>query len=374
MRADLFLSILIILAGASHSPALKAQTGVLQDQPSFKAVSPTTSTLPLDANQRAELERALERRDYKKAENILVAEIDHDPRSARASKLLLAAGSVFFLDEDYLNTAIAYKKAEAIAPLDERSRFTLSMAYIRLGRREWARPELEKLVAATPQSSLYLYWLARLDYDAQQYTAAISRLERVIELDPQMMRAFDSLGLCYDYLGRYDEAIKNFSRATELNRQQARPSPWPHLDFAIALISVNRLDQAESELREALRYDNRLPQAHYQLGQVLEKMGKSGEAVESLLKAAALDPAYPEPHYTLGRIYQKLGRTEEAKESMLRFQQLKAEVKSSKQEPVRGRNMEVWRLASPQWMPDGSQCANEASSAPGTARSPASWR
>jgi len=330
MRADLFLSILIILVGASHSPALKAQTGVLQDQPSFKAVSPTTSTLPLDANQRAELERALERRDYKKAENILVAEIDHDPRSARASKLLLAAGSVFFLDEDYLNTAIAYKKAEAIATLDERSRFTLSMAYIRLGRREWARPELEKLVAANPQSSLYLYWLARLDYDAQQYTAAISRLERVIELDPQMMRAFDSLGLCYDYLGRYDEAIKNFSRATELNRQQARPSPWPHLDFAIALISVNRLDQAESELREALRYDNRLPQAHYQLGQVLEKMGKSGEAVESLLKAAALDPAYPEPHYTLGRIYQKLGRTEEAKESMLRFQQLKEGKSSNK--------------------------------------------
>jgi tetratricopeptide (TPR) repeat protein len=332
MRAALFLSIFIMLAGVSHSPPLKAQTGVLQDQPSFKAVSPTTSNLPLDAKQLVELERALERRDYKKAETILVAEVERDPKSARASRLLLAAGSVFFLDEDYLNAAIAYKKAEAMAPLDERSRFTLSMAYIRLGRREWARPELEKLVAANPQSSLYLYWLARLDYDAQQYAAAISRFERVIELDPQMMRAFDSLGLCYDYLGRYDEAIKNFSRATELNRQQARPSPWPHLDFAIALISVNRLGQAENELREALRYDDRLPQAHYQLGQVLEKMGKSGEAVESLLKAVALDPVYPEPHYTLGRIYQKLGKTEEAKASILRFQQLKAEGKNNSKE------------------------------------------
>jgi tetratricopeptide (TPR) repeat protein len=328
MRLAIFI-MLAWIACLSLSPPLAAQTAVLQDQPSFKAVSPTTSNLPLDAKQRIELERALDRRDYKKAETILVAEIEHDPKSARASKLLVTAGSVFFLDEEYLNAAIAYKKAEAIVPLDERSRFTLSMAYIKLGRRDWARPELEKLAAATPQSSLYLYWLARLDYDAQQYTAAIRRLERVIELDPQMMRAFDSLGLCYDYLGRYDEAIKNFSRAIEINRQQARPSPWPHVDFAITLISVNRLGQAESELREALRYDDRLPQAHYQLGQVLEKMGKSGEAVESLLKAAALDPAYPEPHYTLGRIYQKLGRTDEAKESMLRFQQLKAEARNN---------------------------------------------
>ena len=39
---------------------------------------------------------------------------------------------IFFLDNDFLNAAIAYKKAEKIAPLEESHRFTLSMAYLKL--------------------------------------------------------------------------------------------------------------------------------------------------------------------------------------------------------------------------------------------------
>ena len=138
-----------------------------------------------------------------------------------------------------------------------------------------------------------------------------------------MMRAYDSLGLCYDYLGRYDEAVGSYKRAIELNRSQRQPSPWPHLNLAISLIALNSLTEAEDQLREALRYDANMPQARYQLGQVLEKRGKYAEAIESLGHAAALDPAYPEPHYSLGRIYQRQGQTEQAKKSIERFQHLK---------------------------------------------------
>ena len=125
------------------------------------------------------------------------------------------------------------------------------MAYVRLSRRDWARTELEKLVAAQPRNPLYLYWLARLDYDAQNYATAIERLQQVITLDPNMMRAYDSLGLCYDYLGQSDEAIKNYNRAVELNRTQATPSPWPHVDLAVTLIATNQLSEAERRLNDA---------------------------------------------------------------------------------------------------------------------------
>ena len=82
-------------------------------------------------------------------------------------------GGVFFLRGRPLNAAIALKKAEAIAPLDERSRFTLVMAYVALGHRDWARPELARLTAAAPASPLYPYWTARLDYDDGQYATAV---------------------------------------------------------------------------------------------------------------------------------------------------------------------------------------------------------
>jgi tetratricopeptide (TPR) repeat protein len=280
------------------------------------------SRLELDPQRYQELESALEKKDYKKAETILVEEAKRDPTSVRAANLLEFAGGIFFLDGEYLNSAIAWKKAEAIAPLDERSRFTLAMAYVKLDRRQWARSELKKLALAQPRNPLYLYWLARLDYDSQQYLEAIGSLRTVTELDPKMLRAYDLLGLCYDYLGRIEEAIMNFSRAVELNRLQSKPSPWPNLDMAISQMELNQLPQAESNLREAIGYDSQLPQARYQLGRVLEKQGKYQEAVQALNAAAGLDPAYPEPHYLLGRIYQKLAHNQLANAEVQRFQQL----------------------------------------------------
>ena len=281
------------------------------------------SQLQLAAGLREELGEALNRREYKRAEAILVEEAERDPKSLRAAQLLVYAAGIFFLDGQYLNAAISWKKAEAVTPLDDASRFTLAMAYIKLDRRDWARQELEKLRAGQPQNPLYLYWLARLDYDAQNYAAAIKGLKEVIELDPKMMRAYDTLGLCYDYLGQFDEAIRYYHSAVALNRSERQPSPWPLLNLAMSLISVNRLPDAENSLREALRYDPKLPQARYQLGRVLEMQGEYQAAVLELKEAIQNDPAFPEPHYLLGRIYQRLGEHELAQTEIRLYQELK---------------------------------------------------
>jgi tetratricopeptide (TPR) repeat protein len=314
-KVPIFLILLL-----STFPPLAGQSGRI-DPESVDPILNSIRRSSLDPARRDELEKAFVARDYKRAETLLIEEIDRNPGSA---ELLTLAAGIFFLDGEYLNSAIAYKKAEAIWPLDERSRFTLAMAYIKLNRSDWARLELEKLAAAVPQSPLYLYWLARLDYDAQRYNEAIAKLRKVIELDPKMVRAYDNLGLCYDFLGKFDEAIGYYRKAIELNRLQAQPSPWPHLNLAVVLIARGNPAEAEGLLREALRYDPKLPQAHYQLGVLLEKRGNYSDAIRSLKQAADLDPTYPEPHYTLSRIYQKLGDKDKARESVEQFQKLKA--------------------------------------------------
>ncbi len=302
---------------------LSAQDRATQPEvPALGSAPRELSGLQITGARRPELEEALNRRDYKKAEAILLEEVE---------RLLVIAAGIFFLDGQYMNSVIAWKKAETIAPLDDGSRLTLAMAYVKLNRRDWARPELAKLAAAQPENPLYLYWLARLDYDAQDYAAAIARLQKVIELNPAMTRAYDTLGLCYDYIGRFDEAIKSYNHAVELNQLQANPSPWPHVDLAISLMAVNQPAEAEKNLRQALDYDARLPQAHYQLGRVLEMQGDYQAAIQSLKQSIALDPAYPEPHYLLGRLYHRLGEEQLSKKEIAQFQQLK---KASETQPT----------------------------------------
>jgi tetratricopeptide (TPR) repeat protein len=301
----------IIIAFAVLGYALPRCTGQTpppsHDEPGLEGAAASAPESPFEGPQRAEFESALRSKDYKAAESLLVKEAESDPKSIRAAKLFAIAGGIFFLDAQYLNSVIAWKKSEAIAPLDERSRFTMAMAEIRLNHRDWAKAELDKLAASRPQNPLYVYWLGRLDYDGRQYADAIGYFERAIQLDPEMMRAYYNLGLCLDYVGRVDEAIGDYQRAIVLNRQQPHPSPWPHLDLAIALIEKNQLAEAEKTLREAIGYDARLPQAYYQLGRVLDSTNREQESVAALKQATALDAAYPDPHYLLGRIYRRMG-------------------------------------------------------------------
>jgi tetratricopeptide (TPR) repeat protein len=314
----------VLLTGWLSLPLVAQQAPETEALPVLGAPG-SLAELQLEPSRRDELESALQHRDYKRAETILLEETQRVPKSVRTARIYTLMGHILFLDGQYLNSAIAWKKAEAIAALDDQTRFSLAMAYLRLNRRDWGRDELQKLSRGDPQNPLYLYWLARPDYDARVYATAISRLQRVIELDPNMMRAYNSLGLCYDSLGRFDEAIQSFTRAIELNRKQEHPSAWPSLNLAVSLISLNRLDEAETRLHEALRYDPRFPQAHYQLGRVLEKEGKLEEAIAPLQRAVELDPSYPEPHYTLGRIYQRQGKREAAQEQIQKFKKLRGE-------------------------------------------------
>ena len=279
-------------------------------------------TAPLDAALRTEIEGLLKGRNYSRAEELLASAIEKNPAS---SQLLTLLGGILFLDGKYLNCAIAMKKSEALTPLDERSRFTLAMSYVLLKRSDWARPELEKLAAGDPQKALYRYWIARLDYDALQYPAAIAGLQKALQLDPGFVRARDNLGLCYEALGKHTEALENYKEAVRLNRQAPRGSPWPPLNLALLLLKSGKLDEAEAYVRESLRYDPAFAQAHCHLGVLLEKQRKPEEAVKELDQAATLDPAYPDPHYALARIYRKRGDLDKADKALATFLKLKSQ-------------------------------------------------
>jgi tetratricopeptide (TPR) repeat protein len=299
-----------------------ARGQALEDPSVTSPAPPAIATLPLSAEQRSTLEQALRARNYRAMEELLVAEIEKNPKSP---ELLKFAASIFFLDGEYLNTAIALKKAEALAPLDNQSRFTLALAYVILDHRDWARPELETLAKSDPSAVLYPYWLGRIDYDAMQFTSAVANFRRALELDPAYMKTYDNLGLCYEALGQYDDAIRTYEQAMRLNREKSQPSPWPPVNLGTLLVKLGKLDEAEAALLESLRFDPRFPTARYQLGLVREKQKRDSEAIAELRRAAELNPNYAEPHYVLGRIYKRLGQMANAETAWATFQRIKRE-------------------------------------------------
>jgi tetratricopeptide (TPR) repeat protein len=308
MRAWPFLPILVALA-TMPPPCAAGQS------------APSAATdLELPPQLRgSEIEGALKRQDWPHAEALLVAAVEKQPLSPVLLKVL---ASVFMAERKPLNAAIAIKKAEAIEPLDNRTRFSLVLAYISLAKGEWARPELERLIASEPSNPTYEYWLGRVDYDAGKYAAAMRHFEQVVRRDDGYVRAYDNMGLCAEALNEPEQALVHYRKAVELNRAAVSKSPWPPLNMGILLRTRGELHAAGEVLREAVSYDDTLPQAHYQLGILLEHEGRLDDAVAELVRAAGLDAQYAEPHYALGRLYRRLGRADDAKRALAEFERL----------------------------------------------------
>ncbi len=268
----------------------------------------------------SELDRALRARDWQRAEQLLVKEIEAAPKSPELLKIL---AGVFLADRKPLNAAIAIKKAEALGPIDNATRYTLVLAYVAMKRGDWARPELERLVSADSSNALYEYWLGRLDYDAGQYAAAVATIRECGEARREVharLRQSRPVLRGAESTGPRDCALP--SGDCPSTRQSATPSPWPLLNLGTLLRQRGELAEAEVLLRQAVKFDPSLAKAHYQLGALLEQQNRIDEATAALSQAAASDPTYADPHYALARIYRRQGRLDEAKEALATFQRL----------------------------------------------------
>ena len=253
---------------------------------------------------------ALANQDYARVEQILTG-VTPATRS-ESSELLALRGAVEFLDSNMNAAARDFERASELGPLKDADAFTFAMALVNLGNEARARALLTGLAEKYPAQAIYIYWLGRLDYSQRRYQEAIDKLRRASELDSDSARIWDSLGLAFDMQGLMDQALEAFQKAAALNRALAHPSPWPPHDLGFLLLRMDHAQEAEALLREALRYDPHLAQAHYHLGRTLEKEGRETGAVEEYRSAISADTVSADACYSLAVLYRKLHRESEA--------------------------------------------------------------
>jgi Flp pilus assembly protein TadD len=245
------------------------------------------------------------------------------------AEVVALEGAVAFLAGQMSDATRHFGRAAELAPLKDSDSFTLAMALVSLGDNRQATVLLSNLSAKYPKQSLYTYWLGRIDYDLRLYPEAVKKFQTAVELDPKSSRAWDSLGLAFDMQGRMDPAHDAFVTAVDLNRALPHPSPWPPHDLGYWCLRMNRLPEAERALRESLRYEPRLAQAHYHLARTLEKEERAEQAVTEYKAAISNDGTLSEACYSLAMLYRKLHRDEEAAAMFSEYKLRKEAARSS---------------------------------------------
>lgn len=109
----------------------------------------------------------------------------------------------------------------------------------------------------------------------------------------------NNLGITYDKVGRYQEAIEELSRALQLDPGYIDVMT----NTAVTYFHMDRCDEAVQALQEAIRLKPDNVQAHCNLGNIYASQGRYDEACKEIQKAIGLDAEYAPAHNSLGTIH-----------------------------------------------------------------------
>ena len=209
-----------------------------------------------------------------------------------------------------------------VLPRDDRNVAALNRDF---GRKKAAQDVVgyEGLIAGDPENVALHGDVALLYLELGQWPQAVTHYESVVRLNPRMALAHFNLGVALALSGRRDEAIARYQRALQLDPDYTAA----HNNLGNALFEDHRLDAALARVprgltvaaetrrrtqqhwpdpddpgapdrgdglfREALRFDPRSADAHYNIGVALQKQGQLAEAAGHFRRAVQLKADWP---------------------------------------------------------------------------------
>ncbi len=160
----------------------------------------------------------------------------------------------------------------------------------------------EKELAGNMNKLALLYeYVGRLDNAEKEFKDAI-------KINPDYAIAHYNLGILLDDLKRYDEAEKEYRKAIRINPDYADA----YYNLGILLKDLKRFEEAEKEYREVIRINPNDGEARNNLGNLLSNLKRFEEAEKEYREVIRINPDYAKAHYNLGILLDDLKRFEEA--------------------------------------------------------------
>lgn len=164
----------------------------------------------------------------------------------------------------------------------------------------------EQALAVDPHFALPLATLANAQFirimtgtapASEAAPLGIQFAERALALDDSLGEAVGVRALLWAlYQHRWHDALKEFERAIALNPASALT---PHY-YAVVLTGLNRLAEAETWQREAIKGDPFRPVGHFFMARVLVSMRRFEDATEHARREIEVAPDYWTGHAALG--------------------------------------------------------------------------
>jgi tetratricopeptide (TPR) repeat protein len=217
---------------------------------------------------------------------------------------------------DYANAELLLKKYLEAQSENYAAWYDLGFLYHELGRREESIAAYRKSVSAKPdvfESNLNL-GLALADAgdpQAEQFLRAATKLNPSSNAAQGHVRAWMALGGLLEST-KPDDAIAAFQQAANLDPKD----PEPHLEAGMLFEKQQKFGDAESEYQQALSIAPDSSDALVALSNLYMREKRFSDAEASLQKLVKLHPNDASAHFQLGRMLAIAGKNEDAAAEM----------------------------------------------------------
>jgi len=159
--------------------------------------------------------------------------------------------------------------------------------------------------------------LGHIKENRYDWTNAENEYRQAIELNPSYPTAHQWYSGLLSTLGRFDEAITEAMRATELDPL----SLIINYNLCMTHFYMRHYDQAMDQCNKGIELDPNFPWSYYARAVVAEVQGRFDEAIKDNQKVRMLAHNDPLTPGDLGRCYARIGRKDEALEALRKLRE-----------------------------------------------------
>jgi tetratricopeptide (TPR) repeat protein len=186
--------------------------------------------------------------------------------------------------------------------------YLLGTCYIMTQRYDDARKKFAQMFSVSPDSAMAYLMFGKILIRQRLEDRAVPQIEQALQLDPRLPMAHFLLGEIDLFKKNATAAVGEFQQELAIN-----PTVWlVYWRLGDAYVQLEKYDEAEKVLKEAIWLNEWSSGAYILLGQIALKKGDSDIAAGFLERALRLDPQNFWVHYFLAKAYHNLGRTAEA--------------------------------------------------------------
>jgi predicted TPR repeat methyltransferase len=188
------------------------------------------------------------------------------------------------------------------------AQFDLARALSAQGKRDEAIAALLEAVRQEPRFIEAHWALGGLSGETKDYARAADAYQKVTELKPDLVGAYNNLGLALAGLGRSAEAEAAYRRAIAL-----KPDYQPaYHNLSNLLLAQLRPQEALAMAQRSVELAPDEPEEWQSLGNALRGADRLGDAAAAYERAAQLRPGFVEARLSLAPIWSTFGRHDEA--------------------------------------------------------------